>query len=155
MTSVFTFTSQPAGAVLSDLVDAALGACDRLGLMVQPRNNLAESVTTVLERLEPALVLREESSSWPGSELHDGTTATHLVYTLNEKTADVLRRTAPSLYDWVNPNLPEDPHLLRADGSVWLGSTTHEEDAWLQLSSDEWRWISVRYPVLAAAAHPD
>jgi hypothetical protein len=33
--------------------------------------------------------------------------------------------------------LPDDPHLLRADGSVWMGSSSSEEDVWLQLTEEE------------------
>jgi hypothetical protein len=40
-----------------------------------------------------------------------------------------------ALYEWRQPNYPEDLCLLRQDRSPWLVSIAHENDSYLCLSS--------------------
>jgi len=58
------------------------------------------------------------------------------------------------LYAWVNPSLPDDPHLLRSDGSTWFASTTTEEVSWFDLSSSELETIRQDWPTLAEELVP-
>src|SRR5207237_8929750 len=55
---------------------------------------------------------------------------------LNEGVG-VLTSACAGLYDWVEPRLPEDPCLLRADGILWLVTIAHERDAYMRLSETE------------------
>jgi hypothetical protein len=148
---VFTFVRTPEDDLLDDLLAAALQHCNRLGLMMQPRSHFVSTATSVIEAFGTSLVSREEVDAWPGSQLHDGSKATRLTYAWNVKTATIFRSTARSLYDWINPDLPEDPHLLRADGSLWMGSTSIEHDAWLELRPAEHLSLESDHPLLMAS----
>lgn len=70
----------------------------------------------VLEALEPWLMWKTESSEWPGTVLQ-GHTATVWRYHLTVETAAIIKNAVSGLYDWLQPDLPEDLRLLRADGS--------------------------------------
>lgn len=71
------------------------------------------------------------------------------------ESATMFYRIAPALLDWMNPELPDDPHLLRHDETTWLGSTTTEQDAWLELSDAEWEVLNRRWPIVIGAVRRD
>jgi hypothetical protein len=48
-----------------------------------------------------------------------------------------LALAADGLFDWVEPRLPEDPCLLREDGTAWLTTIAHERDAYFTLTPEE------------------
>jgi len=48
----------------------------------------------------------------------------------------VLLDVTSGFEDW-GGDLPEDPHLVRADGTPFLGSSSSEEDVWLELHDSE------------------
>lgn len=151
----FTFVTNPAGPVYDELLAAGLHGASELCLMMQPRKNTSSQCRAVLARLESFLARAEDISAWPGSQLHSGYFSTRYVYAVNDQVIDIVRAAADSLFDWINPDLPEDPHFLRADGATWLGSTTHEEYAWLELSDLEWVDLSARWSELAGALRPE
>jgi hypothetical protein len=90
----------------------------------------------VLDWLVPFRVGREDASSWPGTELI-GHTAVVYRYRLNADMVEQLALAADGLFDWVEPRLPEDPSLLREDGTAWLTTTAHERDAYFTLTAEE------------------
>lgn len=49
----------------------------------------------------------------------------------------LMESVSSGLFEWTRPQLPEDFHLLRSDGSTVLGSVTSEEQAYLRLSDPE------------------
>ncbi|WP_344234779.1 hypothetical protein [Kribbella hippodromi] len=73
-------------------------------------------------------------------------TVERFLFRLDAESLEVLVSSASSLYDWVNPMLPEDLHFLRSDGSVVLGTVAQEDDAWLQLTPAEYEGIAARIP---------
>lgn len=77
------------------------------------------------------------------------------IYRFGPSVKGVLESVANGLFDWQNPNLPDDLHLLRANGSTWLGCTAHENSAWLELTESEHSFIEARAPELAAVLRPD
>lgn len=113
------------------------------GLIVHSRSvRLTEHAVSVLRSLEPLLLSERQTSTWPGTELVGDRTSTLYTYRLDPASTKVLINSAGSLFDWVNPALPEDLHLVRADGTTVLGTVAQEEDAWLELRPEEleqWR----------------
>ncbi|WP_157181531.1 hypothetical protein [Actinopolymorpha alba] len=53
------------------------------------------------------------------------------------ESLEELLTATDDLFKWVNPDLPEDLHFLRVDGSTVLGSVAQEEEAWLELDEVE------------------
>jgi hypothetical protein len=52
------------------------------------------------------------------------------------------------LYEWQQPERPEDLALLRRDGTPLLGSSAHERDGFLVLDEDELERLSLTLPWL-------
>lgn len=139
----YDLSVSPEGPVYGALLRAAAAVpADVLGV-VWHSEGLAKTdrARAVLAALEPHLLAAEEVSAWPGARTY-GWTATRYTYALSPESLDVLLRSAASIFDWVSPDLPEDAHFLRADGSTVLGSTAQEDDVWVELTDDEvavWR----------------
>jgi hypothetical protein len=77
-----------------------------------------------------------EQSEWPGTRLF-GHTASVTHFDLNDESVALLKSVSNSIFGWRTPKLPEDLCLLREDESVWLGSISHERDAWLEVTESE------------------
>ena len=91
----------------------------------------------------------EDTASWPGTDLIGGRLSRRFLYRLTPEALDVLAEATSSLYEWVNPALPEDLHLLRGDESTVLGSVAQEEEAWIELDDDELAWWRQHVPAPA------
>lgn len=88
--------------------------------------------------LQPWFIGSLQSNECPGT-LHLGGELPRLSkYRYDVGSLSVIRKRTHALAEW-GGSLPVDPHLLRADESVWMASTTSEEDAWLTLTEDEHR----------------
>ncbi|WP_291377746.1 hypothetical protein [Demequina sp.] len=107
------------------------------GLVIRSEQvRLTTGGAAVLDQLEPFLVRREDVKSWPGTLLIGTRVSRRDLFALTPESIDVLKSAASELSAWVNPDLPEDLHLLREDGTTVLGSVAQHEDAWLEL--DDW-----------------
>jgi hypothetical protein len=73
------------------------------------------------------------------------------LYRLTSESSDLLKDAATGLYAWQEPDLPEDLHLLRADGTTWLGSVAHHRDGWLEVDGEEYRQVMESIPELVLA----
>lgn len=144
MTSRRTFdiVVRPAGETYQSLLRALVPIASLFGVVIRSEKvRLTEAAESVLRSLEPYLVRVEEVTRWPGTQLIGGRVSRRYIYTLDEGSLGVLLTAASDLFQWINPGLPEDLHFLRHDGSTVLGSTAQEEDAWLEVDSNELeRW---------------
>jgi hypothetical protein len=114
---------------------------------------LDEHGAGVLTALNPFVTGREETNSWPGTELISERTATIIRFELTNQTVEVLAR-ASGLFAWVQPSLPEDLSILRDDGSAWLTTIAHERDAYLQIDTSELESLKSAIPGLRLEPHP-
>jgi hypothetical protein len=136
----YDFTAEPPAAVLAGLLRASVGIASELGLVLQsPRVRLRPAGTRLLAQLAPYHIRSEEIVEWPGTRNLGGFRSLRHLYRADAGAVEAVIATCGQLYAWENPELPEDIHLLRADGSVLMGSTTQERDAWLVLDDDEHR----------------
>jgi hypothetical protein len=71
-------------------------------------------------------------------------------YRVEDRLIEVLSDLSDSLYDWRQPELPEDPFFLRPDSSAFLTTISHEAAAYLKLSSDELSALAAAEPQIAA-----
>lgn len=146
--SILNFIVEPKGALYRDLIRHATVDCSMALLVVQTMA-LEQSGHKVLARLAPFLEDKVESSEWPGTKLY-GRTASVFQYHFETESAEILAGAADGLYDWLQPSLPEDLCLLRADGVPWLVSIAHEKDGYLELSQDERSRLFDALPALQA-----
>lgn len=143
----YDLTEEPVGDTYRGLVRAAAQYCTAFGLVHQRRERTAE-VDRVLRTLAPHLIDVKQGSSWPGSEVSAGYTAEVFTYRLVDATVEALVTMVDRLYGWEQMDRPEDLHFLRPDGTVWLGTTAHENDGWIVLSADEYIELQHRLPKL-------
>jgi len=62
----------------------------------------------------------------------------------------MLKTEAHGLYDWVQPNRPEDLCFLRSDETPWLATIAHEKDAYFELSGEEKQRLTKALPNILA-----
>jgi hypothetical protein len=146
--NIYTLLSDVEGQVYVRLLDHSLDCCDSFILVTRHSIVASASAMAVLDRLEPYLVCAEESSEWPGTQLL-GSTARVYRYKLTSDTIFILGEVAERLFDWQQPELPEDLCLIRPDGNPWLVTIAHEEDAYLNLSNDERAALTESIPILS------
>ena len=130
------FVAQPRGGIYRCLLQSAVEQASSAYLVVRESVELSAGARDCLLRLEPYLMSEQTVSEWPGTKLLGGQ-AQKLVYRSSALLVRVFEACTDGLYDWIQPDLPEDLGFLREDGSVWLGSTAHEADAWLELEPAE------------------
>ncbi|MBA3020538.1 hypothetical protein [Propionicimonas sp.] len=101
----------------------------------EPRDLLGYAGKAVLSELSPYLERSVKISQWPGTR---SIAPARVEYFRSEPGAvDVITRCTGSFWEWMDPEMPEDLHFLREDGTVVLGSTTCERYAWLELDREE------------------
>jgi hypothetical protein len=138
----YTFLSEPRGDLYRSLLRHDSSERRTALLVVQKGMTLSASGQQVLSRLAPFVHRQEVSSHWPGTELLRGRQATVYHFDLTAESADLLSEVVDGLFEWLQPELPEDLCILRSDGSPWLTSISHENDAWLELGSLEHEALS-------------
>lgn len=132
-----SLVQEPRGSAYEKLLTFSIHDCTSALLVVRNSVTLSKNAKNVIKRLEPYLFSEEKSRKWPGTVLHDGDTALVMTYTLDHSLVTLLSEVAEGLYDWVQPNLPEDLCLLRRDGAPWLVTIAHERDGYFELTDEE------------------
>jgi len=147
MNATFNIVEEPVGETYQKLLQLASETCASFSLVWRDQLNFELSAEEVASLLQPYLIREQRTDEWPGTKLL-GHLATVRHYRLCVETLNVLRQAA-GLYAWLEPVFPEDLALYTQDGSVWLGSIAHEQDAWIQGGSELEQAIGARLPGLA------
>ena len=87
------------------------------------------------------------SREWPGTILLSDEASVYW-FRVSADLGEKLKRQVESLFEWVHPELPEDPCFFREDGEVLLVTTSHEQDAYLLLKPAEVDVLASQYPEL-------
>lgn len=145
---VFDLLEEPRGDVLRELLRAATRSATSAMLILRDDLGLGDAGQALLDRLEPHRLETRRASAWPGTELL-GSQATLARFALTPPVLEALLDATDALYGWRQPELPEDLALVRADGTVWLASTAHERDAFLELTAEEYDDLVGAMPELA------
>ena len=124
------------GSVYSRLLDFALHECQLALLVVRPEMELSARGAHVIEQLTPLIYHVADEDRWPGTQLI-GQTASVYHFKFNHESLIALQEFSTRLYQWIQPDLPEDLCLLRSPDEPWLVSITHENDSYLILSEPE------------------
>ena len=145
---------EPAGDRYRQLIDVGLRHGDKLLLVLRNELRLGDRGAEVLAKLKRHLIEITHESEWPGTELVGHTAVVHR-FRFDFTSAEVLKESANRLYEWVQPERPEDLCILRSDGSPWLVSITHERWAHLMLTEDEAEEFKREAPLLAKSLRDD
>lgn len=147
MNDIYDLKNEPSGAQYQRLVEFASPICTAFVLVLRHEDRVRERARSVLANLQPYLLRTEEAGEWPGTKLPRGT-AQVFHFRLNRHSAEILKGSASHLFEWLQPNLPEDLSFLRDDGSAWLTTISHEKQAYFKLSPEEARAIRRTLPEL-------
>jgi hypothetical protein len=118
------------------LVDFINEECSSFLLVVRREVTLGPKAVSLLVKLKQNMIRSDVRSSWPGTDLEEGD-AYVTEYHLNEQSAKIIKETAPDLFHWIQPRLPEDLCFLRQDKSPMFFSSTSKRQAFLVLTDDE------------------
>jgi hypothetical protein len=147
MRFVFDIISEPVEATYKRLLVACAELSSTVILVVRDPADLTSGALTLLANLERWCIGKEKNSEWPGTILKNSS-ATVYTYKLESGVVSVLQDAADGLYEWVQPELPEDPCFLKADGSPTLVTIAHERDAYVRLTEPEAEALRVAIPRL-------
>jgi hypothetical protein len=143
----YVLPSNIEGQIYRDLLSFSAGYCDKFILVLRDTVGLNKNAIKAVKMLSPFLVSTSEKSSWGGTILLTGT-ATVNEYKFSNDSLELILALSNDLYDWVQPNLPEDLGLIRDDNSPFLSSVTHDLEAVLTLSSSEIDLLEKNIPKL-------
>jgi hypothetical protein len=120
---------EPRGRIYRALLAHAIGRTSHFSLVWRQQLTFHPTADQYEAALRPFLCEETLTDRWPGTQLLDSLAAVRR-YLI---TADSIRMLEPPgrLFAWLAPSLPEDLAFYLPSGSCWLGSISHERDAWL------------------------
>lgn len=132
------FYTDPKGEAYERLIDYVIDRTDQFVLseMVPPTGNRKRYVE-LMRKLEPFLLEQcsmEEIQRKSGSNYSEGT---YYIYRCCEETGSVLKEAVNGLYDWLQPNMPEDLCFWDANGADFLYTIAHEEMCGIRINEAE------------------
>jgi hypothetical protein len=142
----YELVREPRGEVLDRLIAEAVGVCDRF-TFERSEMVLHDRAELVLERLKPFLIGCEKKSETPGSIMLPEDAITLCTYRLDADSATVIRESARRLYDWVEPDLPQDLSFLR-QSEPWLINLAADRASFLVSSPSEAQRLQAAIPGL-------
>lgn len=110
-------------------------------VIVRPELTLSPEALRFLNDLEPFQISLDIVKEWPGTILFDQE-AKLIKYGLNSDSKRILLNKNVTLFDWVQPQLPEDLSFYLEDGQICLTNIAHEKDAWLNLKDSDYEEAS-------------
>jgi hypothetical protein len=138
---------EPRGGEYRTLVAALGWMATHALVVVRDETWLGAGGEKLVDDLAAAGATPERADRWPGTALV-GANATVLRAALDARVRHLLTEAVEGLYDWQQPDRPEDLAFLRRDGTALLGSVAHEADAFLVLDDDELARLSLTLPWL-------
>lgn len=134
---------EPVGDQYAQLLEALTVRCNEVGFHLDLP--LEPSGLRLLEQLHPYLLRQEVTTETPGSTALSPLIVQH--YRLDEHTAEVIIRAAGGLYDWQEPNLPNDLFLSH-DGRPVLVTLASDGESYLILSGAQRDQLTIALPWL-------
>lgn len=125
----------PKGEVYEKLIDLAFEVCDEFHLVVRRDLGSTRQLEPILKELECSIKEMAVTNEWTGTKLGGGQKAKVYYYRTDETAGKILKERADSLYEWMQPNLPEDLSFLKK-GKPWLVNIAHEEESYIMTESE-------------------
>ncbi len=140
----YTVRRSVKGARYRSLIRALAQMAVEFGMIVEiPVKSADEPIAELLARLAPYLTFSGVVHEWPGSQILSGLAGDVLLkFRVTPETVREVVDAANSLPEWVNPYLPQDLHMLRADGTVVLGNIATHRDVWVELDDTEYALVT-------------
>lgn len=154
MQQVYDIKAEPRGDLYKSLVEFCAVRSRILLLVLRDVEWLTDSARSLFQRLEPFLLSKQKATEWPGTRLTEGQ-ATVFRYRTAPELVRLIQDATEGLYEWQQPERPEDLAFLRSDETPLLVTISHESDAYLELSEDEHYDMIHALPLLSVSKHLD
>lgn len=125
------------GPVYTQFLQTLWSLSSTCSFTVQPSLGCSDRLRRFLKDMEVHLASVRRSNVWPGTQLMDGEADVY-TFLCKETTLECVLRYSSSLFEWLQPDLPEDLALYRNDGSTILETVTHEQEGLLKISLVEY-----------------
>ncbi len=104
-------------------------------LVLNRPGRYAQSAVSLFESLasKPSDIVAV--NQWPGTEL-GATNATMVRFSLQAHSLKILH-SVEKIFEWCGPRFPDDLAFYRADGGLFMGTTSHEQYLWFESSREE------------------
>lgn len=121
---------EPRGGVYRALLEYGRQLRSTVSLVWRDQHAFEPPAQLIATRLRADLIREARVDEWPGTRLI-GSLAMLRIYRLSANTVTVLAEVG-GLYEWLAPTRPEDLAFYANDGRAWLGSISHERDAFVE-----------------------
>lgn len=132
------FYTDPKGEAYDRLIDFVIERTDKFVLSERyPPTGNGKRYVDLMRKLEPFLLEKcsmEEMQGKSGSNYSEGT---YYIYRSCNEAGSVLKEAVNGLYDWLQPNMPEDLCFWDANGADYLYTIAHEEICGIRLNEEE------------------
>jgi len=135
---VFNILQEPVDGAYRALVAFCSKRASEMLLVVREAQVLEATGQIAIRTIEALGAYCVYASEWPGTRLIGGRSARVYHIPVTFESIGFVSNAVNSLYAWLAPALPEDLCFLRDDGTEILASISHEKDAYLRLSNDEY-----------------
>jgi hypothetical protein len=133
MADMWTIVEEPIGEIYTNLLTLAPSRCSTFTFTRRYGLNFGQSAKLVTKSLADHLIGEVESKSWPGTTIEKGLGVVRK-YRITPASIKVLAE-APGLYSWMHPKRPEDLSFYLPDNNIWLWSTAHEDESFIEDST--------------------
>jgi hypothetical protein len=137
MRKTYDIVKEPQGNIYKALIDYCSIHARCVLLVIRDADWIEPSINSFMEKFQVALISREQATEWPGTKLLSGT-ATVFRYNITPDMVKYLKTEVDGLYEWKQPKQLEDISFIRHDASTLLATIAHENDAYMELTSQEY-----------------
>jgi hypothetical protein len=151
---IFTLTKELEGEELKQFLDICAKFCKKALLVIQPGLEFSEKAKIFLGKMEKYVIEDECKSEWPGTRLY-GDKAEVRIYRLCPGSLDLIKTGVDKLYQWQQPDNPEDLCFLRDDNTPFFITIAHEHDSYLEITAKEKKKLDVWFPQILQITKKD
>lgn len=131
--AAYCFRDEPIGNAYRTLLRQLWPHARTFSLVVRKDLGSSNRLTKCLEDLERSRIETRMSESWPGTGLIGRVAEVHIFNADQQAFASILKHSV-RLFEWLQPELPEDLAVYHGDGSVLLETIAHERDGRVYMS---------------------
>jgi hypothetical protein len=129
MMELVPIVEEPTGQTYLALLHFAVKHSTLFSLVWRDQLDFGPAAIAVADKLRPNLVSERYTDEWPGTQLF-GHSATVRFYRMSPAAMPTLAE-AERLYAWTAPERPEDLAFYVSADNPWLGSISHEQEAFV------------------------
>ena len=133
---LYLLKTEPSPGAFCDIFDHAVDRCGFAVAVVRPLSRMSPRGEEVLKRLEPFLAEKKVSNKRPGSKVL-AENALLYKYKYGAPFSDAVQELNDHLYNWLQPNFPEDICLLRENEEPWFVSCSNKKVSYFSLAEPE------------------